>query len=242
MSETKCGHHPEHPAIAMCTACQKYICSVCHRTALNGFAICSTCGQESEQFAHEQIAAAENAAGFVSIILEVLKAPGRFIAGTPANTNWKRPFLMGLACLAIGTTITFIWQLAFSDQLNPALEQVAERAGTTTETARIALFLSIPFAVPFRLALHTLVFHLLLRVTNLGDDWRVSARLMGFAGIGFFWLVIPPLGTFQIGQLVAIFVVFRIKFFALRFWYQAGLGKALLVTIIPFVLTMGFTP
>lgn len=228
-----CTHHEGAPAIAICTQCGGDICAACHGSDLRGYCVCSACRQQlaPPTTPWEDPNADYSPSAFARTVADVVKSPRTFFNNVRFSGSWGPAVAFGLVCMGLGLLFSTTWQLVFFDQVAKQLSDYAHEMGTTLETVKVAMFVSIPFRMALGFLVHAGVLHGAIKLAGGRSTFKMSARIVGYASAAYVFLLIPPIGEFILGHFLAIIWLFNIEMGALRTYFRLGVWKSMAVVM-----------
>ncbi|RVU42570.1 hypothetical protein FRC91_08845 [Bradymonadales bacterium TMQ1] len=239
-----CAHHPSAPAIARCTACDAEICGGCHGTDLRGFAVCRPCRQERMPALPEWEAGERRftPSGFVLTAVQAMTSPRTFFPALITNPRWAPAAGFGLIAVMIGTLAQTLWRKAFSPHYPEMVELYATELEIAPRLAEWAMYASLPMGALTLYMLHTAMLYLTLRIFGVKQArWALVAKLTGYAMATYLLLLVPPLGTFELGHFLMVVWLFNLEVTAARQIFGMGFWRSMLAVLVPFMLLLSMT-
>jgi hypothetical protein len=238
-SEIDCAYHEGAPALARCGGCDAAICGACHRPDDRGIALCPECRDGSTGDLHpwEAPGVDYTPAAYGQTLWAALRHARAFFGRIPAEGALAPALVFGLMTATLGLTIGQTWQLLLVDDFGARLADLASQQGISETQARLAVFLGAPLQALFGFGLHAALLRLALRVKGRSVPWRQVARIVGYVSAGWAFLLIPPILQFPIGELLAIFWMFRLETAALEDFYGFERMTATLLAAGPIFAT-----
>ena len=239
MTERSCVHHESNPAIAICSACEGDICASCHRTTIAGFALCAACEREvrAELLPAWEVARTvpEYGAAYATCAANVMFSTRHFFGKMPPYGSWVKPAIFGVISQAIGMMAQFAYSWMFIPDF---AERIAEQSGSgplTGGEATALLLLAMPFVAPIVLLIHAGLLWLSLRIFGASARFATIMRISGYASAAHLFQLIPPIGEFPLGYMLAIVWLVNLELLGVRrFFPELSPFKAMGAVFLPF--------
>lgn len=240
MTSRTCAHHSAQPAIAICSACREDICARCHRATFTGYAICTSCEHliRAAILTEWEVARTprEFLSAFGSTTMRMLFNARGFFAQLAPVGGWVRPAAFGIAAHVIGMSAQFLWGWLFLPEFGEMTAEAAANTGLSTELATALLFVAVPFVAPIVFATHVALLWLALRVFGADAHWRLVTRIAGYASAAHLLQIIPPIGDFPLGYVLAIIWLVNIELIGVRRYFEEiGVWRAMGAVFLPFL-------
>jgi hypothetical protein len=236
---SQCAHHQEAPAIARCGGCDAPICGECHRPNNRGIALCPQCRAPTTVDAHpwEAPGVDYSPRAYAETLWAALGRARSFFSRVPSDGIVGPALFFGLMTSVLGLLIGQTWQLLLVEDVGTRLAELASQQGITESQARLALLLGTPLQAVFGFGLHVALLRLALRVKGRSVPWRQVTRIVGYVSGAWAFLVVPPILQFPVGELLAIFWMFRLETAALEDFYGFERMTATLLALGPVFAT-----
>ncbi|WP_158542649.1 B-box zinc finger protein [Lujinxingia litoralis] len=243
-SERICAHHEGAPAIAVCTACRADICGACHGADLRGFAICKPCRQQRlpslPEWEHGERRFTPS--GFVLTAVSAMTSPRTFFPALVTSPRWGAAAGFGILSVLVGTFAQTLWRKAFSPLYPDLIELYTTELNVAPQLAEVALFASLPMGALTLYFLHTAMLYFALRIFGVNQArWGITARITGYALATYLLLLIPPLGSFELGHFLMVVWLFNLEVTAVRMLFGMGFWRSMLAVLLPFMLLLSMT-
>ena len=242
-SETRrCANHGTAPAIAVCTKCDRDICVACHGADARGYAVCEVCRSDHRQpltpWADPESDYAPDT--LLRTVWDALRHPINFFdLVRPTPDRWVAASIFGMLCTGVGLVFSKLWTVLFLADATQMAE-VAEQAGVSPVSLQTLTFVSIPFLVVLGFAVQVALFHAAIKIAGGSFHMKTTAKVVGYSSAGFLLMLIPPIGTFALGQFLAIIWLFNLRANALQKWEDMNPWKAMFVVAVPLLPSMIF--
>jgi len=250
-----CALHANHSAVAICCTCQIDICAACHHTNPLGYAICPGCKEtlrafEQTLFPWEQASFSRLPQTFFRTSANVLFKPFSFFTDLAFWTSFDkqkeggfgRAIAFGLICTVFGMVITLFYQYLFVDDFLEIVRTTIQEndlpAEVNPDTLLTLLFLMIPLLGILAFLAHWFVLEMGLRLLGAQTKWSISGRVAAYSSAAYLAKILPPIGGYPIGYLVAIGFLIQLETTAIRVVYRLPAGKTFLVILLPFLITI----
>ncbi len=215
------------------------MCARCHRVTLTGYALCTSCERKIRATFETDWESARSpaqwAAGFGASAIKVLTSARTFYAKMPAQGGWVRPAVFGVLAYGIGMCAQFGWSWLFLPEFGELIVEHSAATQLSPGHATALLFVAVPFAAPLVFALHALLLGISLRLFGAQAPWRTVVRIAGYAGAAHLLQLIPPIGQFPLGYVLAIVVLVNLELIGVRrFFEPLGIWRSIAAVFLPF--------
>lgn len=239
MSTRACVHHEARPAIAICSACREDICAGCHRATITGYALCSTCEQTIRsalqtdwEAAHGVIARVK---AFWTTAFAVNTGARNFFGSLAPLGGWLRAISFGITAQMIGLFAQLLWSWMFLPEFGELVTKTATDAGTSETVSAVLLFAVVPIGAPIIFGAHLGLLWAALRLFGADAHWRLVALIAGYSSAAHLWQLVPPIGEFPIGYMLAIVWLVNVELVGVRrFFPDLNVWKAMGAVFLPF--------